>query len=478
MPPATASGPAAVLSRIFGNAVTTTGSKLSVSDPSVLASKKMDDLVRLAVFGDEAEREIARWCIWEIGQTVGVRPASIHALYMARGRGDCHGFTAPAINVRGMSYHTARSIFRTAIKLKAGAFLLEIARSEIVYTEQRPAEYVAVMLAAALREGFRAPVFIQGDHFQVNAKKYAVDANAEVTGVKALATEAIAAGFYNIDIDTSTLVDLKHATLEDQQRLNSEVGVDITRHVRSLEPSGVTISLGGEIGEVGTENSTVPELRAFMAGYNRTLAAQAPGMIGLSKISVQSGTSHGGVVLSDGSIADVQLDFNTLKDLGEVARKEFGLSGAVQHGASTLPDGAFNNFPKCETAEIHLATGFQNMLYDGMAPALREEIYAWLRVNAADERKAKDSEEQFLYKTRKKALGPFKRKLWDMAETTHASLGDAFDRKFEFLFTQLGVGGTAAHVDRFVHAPEQHRPAPSGPAAATAAAHDDAEAGE
>ena len=140
MPPATASGPAAVLSRIFGNAVTTTGSKLSVSDPSVLASKKMDDLVRLAVFGDEAEREIARWCIWEIGQTVGVRPASIHALYMARGRGDCHGFTAPAINVRGMSYHTARSIFRTAIKLKAGAFLLEIARSEIVYTEQRPAE--------------------------------------------------------------------------------------------------------------------------------------------------------------------------------------------------------------------------------------------------------------------------------------------------------------------------------------------------
>ena len=130
MPPPTAPGPAAVLSRIFGNAVTTTGSNASVSDPSALASKKMDDLVRLAVFGDEAEREISRWCIWEIGQTVGVRPASIHALYMARGRGDCHGFTAPAINVRGMSYHTARSIFRTAIKLKAGAFLLEIARSE------------------------------------------------------------------------------------------------------------------------------------------------------------------------------------------------------------------------------------------------------------------------------------------------------------------------------------------------------------
>jgi hypothetical protein len=466
-------------SAVFGPAVAVTAAGVVVSDPAVLTSSKMDTLVRLAVFGSADERATARWLIWEIGQSVGVRSASIHDLYMARGRGDCRGFTVPAINVRGMAYDSARSIFRTAIKLKAGAFLLEIARSEIVYTDQRPAEYVAVMLAAALREGFRGPVFIQGDHFQVNAKKYAADAKAEVSAVKALATEAIEAGFYNVDIDTSTLVDLRHATLEEQQRLNYEVGVEITRHVRALEPRGVTISLGGEIGEVGTANSTVPELQAFMTGYNRTLASQAPGMIGLSKISVQSGTSHGGVVLADGSIADVKLDFNTLRDLGEVARREFGLSGAVQHGASTLPDGAFNNFPTCETAEIHLATGFQNMLYDGMPAALREEIYAWLRVNAADERKAKDTEEQFLYKTRKKALGPFKRQLWDLPEATRQALGGAFDAKFDFLFTQLAVGGTADTVARFVKPPAAHRPAPSVSAgAAGAAAHDDAEAGE
>jgi hypothetical protein len=474
------SGVSAVVHRLFGDAVSASATGVAVRDPAALKSSRMDQLVRLAVFGPAAERDMARWAIWEIGQAVGVRTASIHDLYMARGRGDVHGFTVPAINVRGMAYDTARSIFRTAVKLDAGAFLLEIARSEIVYTDQRPAEYVAVMLAAALREGFRGPVFIQGDHFQVNAKKYAVDAAAEVAGVKALATEAIAAGFYNIDIDTSTLVDLSHATLDAQQRLNFEVGVDITRHVRGHEPKGVTISLGGEIGEVGTSNSTVAELRAFMAGYNRVLAAQAPSMIGLSKISVQSGTSHGGIVLADGSIAEVKLDFNTLKELGEVARREFGLSGAVQHGASTLPDGAFNHFPECETAEIHLATGFQNMLYDGMTAALRDEIYAWLRTNAAEERKPKDSEEQFVYKTRKKALGPFKRQLWDLAEETRATLGAAFDKKFEFLFTQLGVAGTAAAVERFVKSPEQHRPAPSGSSgsAATAAAHDDADAGE
>ena len=397
---------------------------------------------------------------------------------MARGRGEVSHFTAPAINVRGDSYATARAIFRTAVRMKAGAFLLEIARSEIAYTDQRPAEYVAVMLAAAMREGFRGPVFVQGDHFQVNARKYAVDPAAEVDNVKQLAREAIAAGFYNIDIDTSTLVDLGHPTLAAQQRLNYEVGVDITRHVRSLEPAGVTISLGGEIGEVGTENSTVPELRAFMDGYTRTLAAHAPGMIGLSKISVQSGTSHGGVVLADGSIADVNLDFGTLEALGKVARAEYGLSGAVQHGASTLPDGAFHNFPRTETAEIHLATGFQNMLYDHLPAALREEIYAWLRVNAAEERKPRDSDEQFFYKTRKKALGPFKARLWSLPAETQAALAQAYDAKFEFLFTQLAVGGTAAGVALHVKTAPMHRPAPSDGGPSVAAAPDDPDAGE
>ena len=468
----------ASVERALSAAATIAAGKLTVHQEGALASPLMDGLVRLAVFGDEPEREWARWAIWEAARAVGTFSASIHEFYMARGRGEVPPVTVPAMNVRGMSYDTARAIFRTGRKLDGGAFLLEIARSEIAYTEQRPAEYVAVMLAAALREGHRGPVFIQGDHFQVNAKKYKADPTGEVAAVKQLALEAVTAGFYNVDIDTSTLVDLAHPTLDAQQRLNFEIAVEITRYVRSLEPKGVTISLGGEIGEVGTENSTVPELEAFMDGYNRTLASQAKGMTGLSKISVQSGTSHGGVVLADGSIADVALDFKTLEALSLVARKPYGLSGAVQHGASTLPDEAFYHFPKTETAEIHLATGFQNMLYDHLPTALREEIYTWLRANAAEERKAGDSDEQFFYKTRKKALGPFKRKLWEMPDDTKMKLALAYDEKFTFLFEKLGVAGTAAAVRRYVKGPLIARSAPGTGGPAVEAAPDDPDAGE
>src|SRR5438093_3941397 len=157
-------------------------------------SANIDALVGQAVFGTEDEREQARWLIWEIGQRAGVRPASIHELYLARGRGEVPAFTTPTINVRVLAYDSARAIFRAAKRLDVGAVIGEIARSEIAYTDQRPAEYVAVMTAAALREGFQGPLFIQGDHVQVNAKKYAADPEAELGAIRTLIDEEVHAG--------------------------------------------------------------------------------------------------------------------------------------------------------------------------------------------------------------------------------------------------------------------------------------------
>ncbi len=438
----------------FGGGISLGSSGVEISDPAKLRTAAMDGLVHAAVFGSEGELDAARALLWELGQVSGVRPASIHDLYIARGRGECGGFTVPAINVRMMAYDTARAIFRAARAADAAAILLEIARSEIAYTDQRPSEYVSVMIGAALREGYRHPLFIQGDHCQVNAKKYAADAEAEVGEVKKLIGEELAAGFYNIDVDTSTLVDLSFPTLDEQQRANYERAAEITRYIREREPAGVTVSVGAEIGEVGHKNSTVEELHAFMEGYNRTLAATG-GATGISKISVQTGTSHGGVVLPDGSIAEVKLDIEALEALSKAARERYGLGGAVQHGASTLPSDAFGNFARVETAEIHLATNFQNIIFDHPAlPAeLRQEMYAWLDANAAGERKAEDSPEQFYYKTRKKAIGPFKQALWQLPAPIRQEIGAELERTFAFLFDQLKVGDTAQLVDRFITAP-------------------------
>ncbi|MGB9864364.1 MAG: class II fructose-bisphosphate aldolase, partial [Candidatus Saccharicenans sp.] len=288
------------------------GNRVKIIDEKILRDN-ISALIYQAVFGDDTTKAEARWLIWEIAQASGIRPASIHELYLARGRGEAPiNFTVPAMNLRMLAYDSARAVFRAAMKIDAGTFIFEIARSEIGYTDQRPSEYVSAVLAAAIKEGYRGPVFIQGDHFQVSAKKFKQDPDSEIKAIKELIEEAVAAGFYNIDIDTSTLVDISKPDLDEQQKLNYELCAEFTRFIREKQPAGVTISVGGEIGEVGERNSTEEDLEAFMKGFNRVKG----NVVGVSKLSIQTGTHHGGVVLPDGTLAQVAIDFDVLKRLG------------------------------------------------------------------------------------------------------------------------------------------------------------------
>jgi hypothetical protein len=167
---------------------------------------------------------------------------------------------------------------------------------------------------------------------------------------------------------------------------------------------------------------------------------------------VQTGTTHGGVPLPDGTIAKVKLDFDTLEKLSAVAKAEFGLSGAVQHGASTLPNEAFDRFPTTGTAEIHLATGFQNMIYDSthMPDALRDQIYQYIKTELIREKKDTDTEEQFIYKTRKKGFGPFKKELWHLPQGVLKSIGAELENQFTFLFGKLNVKNTSDIVAKYI----------------------------
>ena len=436
----------------------------TVSGPQRLRSREIDLLIYEAVFNSDPKiQETCRWLIRMAGQSLGIVLCSIQSLYESMGKQKVTGFTVPAINIRGLSYDSARAVFRAAQKNNTGALIFEIAKSEIQYTDQAPSEYVTVLIAAAIKEGFTGPLFIQGDHFQLKAANFEADAQKEIEVIKDLIDKALEAGFYNIDIDASTLVDLSKPTLKEQQRNNYEVTAELTAHIRQKEPKGITTSVGGEIGEVGKKNSTVDELEAFLDNYINSLRDKNPDFKGISKISVQTGTTHGGIPLPDGSIAKVKLDFDTLENLSKEARKKYGLSGAVQHGASTLPDEAFDRFPKTTTAEVHLATGFQNIIYESkhFPPDLKSEIYSWINENFAGEKKEDQTEEQFIYKTRKKGFGAFKKQMWDLPESVRAAIGKELEDKFDFLFRKLNVINTKEIVRKYVSPVKIYPKAPS-----------------
>ena len=419
---------------------------------SLSNARSVDDLVYTAVFSsNEAAKAEARRQIHLRARQAGAVPSSIAPLYKAIGRNEVgRKFTVPAFNIRALTYDVARALFRAAMKHDVGPFIFEIARSEIGYTEQRPGEYAACVLAAALAEGYKGPVFIQGDHFQASAKKWATPEGkaSEIKALESLIDEAIAAEFYNIDIDTSTLVDLSFPTRDEQQRTNYTYTAHFTKYIRARQPKGIEISIGGEIGEVGKYNTQPDEVRAYIDGVRRELGGD-PGM---AKISVQTGTSHGGVPMADGTIAEAKIDFDVLRETTRICREEYGVAGSVQHGASTLPESVFNKFPENDAIEIHLATGFQNMILDAASlPAgMKQEIREFCFANCADERKSDETDEQFVYKTRKKAIGPFKRRMWELEAGAKDPIIEAIEQKFEFLMEKLAVYDTRDLVDKYV----------------------------
>jgi len=409
----------------------------------------IDKLVWQLNFGDQQKQKKVFKKIVAFGKEKGVFPASINDFYLARGEEKLPlDFTVPAINLRGMAYDMARAVFQTANKLKTGALIFELARSEMGYTSQPPHQYAGTVISAAVKENFQGPLFIQGDHFQVKKiAKAGVPEKEEIEEIKKLIKESLEMGFYNIDIDCSTLVDYSEEKIYDQQKPNFKYSAELANYIRAIEPDEVTVSLGGEIGHIGGKNSTEEELRAYMRGFQQLLHK---GEVGLSKVSIQTGTHHGGVVLPDGSLADVAVDFDCLKRLARVAR-DLGMGGTVQHGASTLPDDYFAQFPESEAVEVHLATGFQNILMDHshFPKKLLDKMYQWLDENKKDSRKEKWTDEQFYYKLRKKAWGAFKKDCWEIDEEVKAELREALQQRFEFMFKQLNVDNTKKMVKSY-----------------------------
>ncbi|MBA7637920.1 hypothetical protein ES703_45569 [subsurface metagenome] len=173
-----------------------------------------------------------------------------------------------------------------------------------------------------------------------------------------------------------------------------------------------------------------------MRGY----ISMMQGITGISKISIQTGTTHGGIILPDGSMEKAKIDFDTLKVLSQIARTEFGMAGAVQHGASTLPKDAFHHFP----------AQFQNIVYDCLPSSLKDEIYAWLHKNYSDEKRREQTDDQFIYKTRKKALGPFKRQIYSLPHDIKNKISSALEEEFSFLFEKLSLNDTRVFVERYV----------------------------
>lgn len=422
-------------------------------------------LARMGALGTIGDRFAAHRLVWEIAKALGIYPASIDALYRSIGEsGLQRRFTVPAINVRAIAFESARGVFQAMVGSRAGAVIFELSRGEIGFTGQRPHEYATSILCAAIAEGHRGPVFLQGDHFQISATRFAENRTTEIAALEALIAEAVCAGFFNIDIDASTLVDLSKTSVAEQQQLNADLSAHFCAAARMVEPAGVPLSLGGEIGEVGDLNSTPEELRAYLDGVTAILPA---GARGLSKISIQSGTRHGGNVLADGSFGDMPIDIDLVSRMSAVCREDYGVAGCVQHGASMLSLEKIAALLAAGCVEVHLAAAFLNAAYEVLPDTCVRQADEWAKTHFSHEWKQDWSEAQFLHHARRYPVAPFKRAWWDQV-SCHDTLRRTVRERASAYFAALGVENTQALIEAAIsHGPvpwrePAMRPGPEG----------------
>lgn len=401
----------------------------------------MRELVKQAIFGEKTAESQKK--IKKMAEKNESRFFSAQKLYEEMAKGNFGSFTVPVFNIKTLTYDAARALFRAAKKEKTGAFIFGLAKSEITYTDQSPKKYSASILGAAIKENFKNPIFLLGDHFKINPVKDSSlnrakhlsrkDKKWELESLEILTRRAIESGFYNIDIDCSSML-LKE---------NSIQTAKFTSFIRKIEPKRVSVCIGAEVEKIGGKNTTIRELKNFMDYYQKGLKNYSPSSPPIIKIAVQSGSSHGGILLKTGKFKPVKINFKTLAGLSQEAKK-WGMAGVVQHGASTLPEKYFERFPKAGVCEIHLATFLQNTIYDSdyFPQGLKQRIEQWLKKNYLQEKRRGESDLQFFYRLRKNGLGPFKKEIWSLPQKNINKICEELESRFIFFFRKLNVSGT------------------------------------
>ena len=416
-----------------------TFSPLTITNREAFLSKGIDKLVYTAQFGPEEVQKRAQEMIRDLSVLSHCPSSSTSKLYSHRLTNHL-SFTTPAFNIRTLTYDLARCLFRLMKQTQTSSVVFELSKSERGYTEQTFPQFTSSILAAAIKEGYIGPVFMQADHTQVDLENYKKDAVGELNHLKSLIKEAIQSGMRNIDIDASTLVDLAKPTIIEQQKDNIIITSELINSARMHEKPEYPLTIGGEVGHIGEQNTTREEVEVFLSEVKKRLEKD-----GMQKLSIQTGTTHGGVVSKEGKVQEMGVDFALLSDIASFV-PSYELLGVVQHGASTLPLTLFSSFPASHTLEIHLSTQMQNILFETLPQEIKETLENWT-LEKHPHTDMDLSKEQHLYKTRKFSLGEHKQLLWEMSSEEKEAFLTSASAYFSSLFESLQIHNTKEITD-------------------------------
>jgi hypothetical protein len=433
------------------------GNELRVVDSDDLRERLIDRLVYNAVFHEsEPLRQLLHWMIREAAVRLEIQPASMQRLFAAMATGAPADFTVPALNLHVLAYDLARACFRAAQDAAAGAYVFELSEGEDGAPFLDPLEYASCVLAAAIKEGHPGTVFLQADFLRLDSARFRESRADEVDRLTARIEAALAAGFFNLNLNTLGLVDGSRPSLPEQQAPSFVACAELAALIRALEPTQVDSSLGGAIAETYHRNETANALRAFVGGFLPEFRNRNTVEPGLSKVILHSRGQEPAAAVEP----PVSVNIEVLKDLAEVARREYGLCVSVK--AQYLPDELLAQLPANGTGEVKLTSDIETWVYghEAFPENLRQEIRHWIDGQWAVEHRLGETDEQYQGRVIRQALQPFKQRLWDLPKETRDRIASDLRTRIETHLRALNVKDSSGLVRDTVDIERTSLPAP------------------
>lgn len=428
------------------------GSELRLLVPQMFRGELVDRFVYTSILGGTQKlRHLCSLILRSAALAHGIWCDSIHPFYKTLSTGRKAVMTIPAYNVRGLTYSIVRTIFRTAQKLNAGPFIIEISPHEMSFTQQRADEIGACVLGAALRENYFGPVFIQGDHFKIDAHRSQQEKLTDTNRMQSLISDAIGNGFYNFDIDATHSLTCEHQAGRDALQDHFERVARVCEFIRQAQPQGVTAAMGVEFGSMSrllTQKDLV--LREIDMLQSNLAALQVTP--GLTKIcfhldSDTNAMDNGLVPHISQSLSQEVL--SALSGLSVQLKSMLQIAGLEIHAGSGISHSVLDNLPSNGIVEVHLGTQIQDIIFDHprFPIGLTEEIHSYLETHCSMDLQAQTSRDYFYYTARKKSWGPFKKAICSLDERTKAAILQDIEKEVSLNFELLRVAGQRNRLD-------------------------------
>lgn len=340
-----------------------------------------------------------------------------------------------AANIR--TQLSTKGVMEAAKKLDA-ALLFEIAKSEVGYTGQSPAEFYQKITETARQIDFDTPYAIHGDHITIKENTPEAIASA-----KNLIEQEVAAGFTSYAIDASHNFNFDGKTEREQLSDN----IEITVKLADLIPRDASLEV--EVGEVGRTNADGTKKLTTVAESVAFIEALKEQGVKPDLLAINNGSIHGNIFDEQGNIVEqVGIDIERTKAIVDAIRP-LGVKLA-QHGITGTPLRLMHLLIDAGISKGNVGTNWQNIVVENLPQDVLAKMESWtLESEHAKKmlaKKPKISRKELVAKNIKHSLKVFKGELLGLPDDVKQKIDAATQESALSFFTAFNAPGSASKV--------------------------------